>query len=274
MIVFPNCKINLGLQVLGKRTDGYHNLETIFYPLPFYDVLEVVLAANATEPYSLQVSGIRIEGDPENNLCVKAYKLLKHDFPHLPAVHIHLHKNIPAGAGLGGGSADGAFMLMLLNEKFELHLTEYSLLQYALALGSDCPFFIINQPCLGLQRGEVLHPVNLSLSGYKLVVINPGIHVHTGWAFSQVSFSAGNNLPAIITQPIENWKQLLTNDFEQPVFEKYPLLKELKEQLYRQNALYAAMSGSGSTVFGIFKKDATIRYPNPPTGSFVKEMNL
>jgi len=274
LIVFPNCKINLGLNILGKRADGYHNLETIFFPLPFYDVLEVVLAANAAAPYTLAVTGMELEGNIENNLCVKAYKLLKQDFPHLPAVHIHLHKSIPAGAGLGGGSADGAFMLMLLNDKFKLHLTEHTLLKYAFALGSDCPFFIINQPCLGQQRGEMLHPLVLDLSAYKIVIINPGIHVNTGWAFTQVTFSESRNLQTAVTQPVEEWKQRLTNDFELPVFEKYPAIKKLKEQLYQQNALYASMSGSGSTVFGIFRKDVLINYHDLPPGSFVKEMDL
>lgn len=274
MIVFPNCKINLGLNILGKRADGYHNLETIFYPLSLYDALEVVLAANATAPYTLVVTGMELQGDAETNLCVKAYNLLKQDFPHLPAVHIHLHKTIPTGAGLGGGSADGAFMLMLLNDKFKLHLTEHSLLQYALMLGSDCPFFIINQPCLGQQRGEVLHPVPLDLSAYKIVVINPGIHVNTGWAFIQVNFSESRDLQTAVTQPVEAWRHLFTNDFELPVFEKYSAIKSLKEHLYQQNAVYASMSGSGSTVFGIFKKDALIQYPELPPGSFTKEIEL
>ena len=274
MIVFPNCKINIGLNILGKRADGYHNLETIFYPLPFYDVLEVIPAANAAEPYTLHVSGIEIEGGIEDNLCVKAWRLLKDDFPHLPAVHIHLHKTIPAGAGLGGGSANGAFMLMLLNTMFKLHLTEQKLLQYALSLGSDCPFFIINQPCLGKQRGEVLQPVEVDLSAYKIVIINPGIHINTGWAFTQVKFSESSNVKNSITQPVENWKHLLTNDFELPAFTKYPAIKNLKDLLYQQNAVYAAMSGSGSTVFGIFKKDTPFNYQPPAPGFFVKEIHL
>ena len=274
MIVFPNCKINIGLNILGKRADGYHNLETIFYPLPFYDVLEITTAAHATEPYTLHVSGIKIESNIEDNLCVKAYLLLKHDFPHLPAVHIHLHKTIPAGAGLGGGSADGACMLRLLNTTFKLHLTEQKLLQYALSLGSDCPFFIINQPCFGTQRGEVLQPVPLDLSAYKIVIINPGIHVNTGWAFTQVKFSESSDIRTAVTQPLENWRHLLTNDFEVPVFEKYPAIKKLKELLYQQNAVYASMSGSGSTVFGIFKKDTPFNSQPPGPGFFVKEMDL
>ena len=192
MIVFPNCKINLGLNVLGKRPDGYHNIETVFYPLPFYDVLEVIQSSNNQQPVELFLSGNKIEGKTENNLCVKAYHLLKKDFPQLPPVKIYLHKVIPAGAGLGGGSADGAFTLILLNDKFHLQLSQQQLLNYALQLGSDCPFFIINKPCFAQQRGEILEPIQLNLSAYKLIIINPGIHVNTGWAFTQVEFSDNN----------------------------------------------------------------------------------
>ncbi|MEP6467276.1 MAG: 4-(cytidine 5'-diphospho)-2-C-methyl-D-erythritol kinase [Parafilimonas sp.] len=272
MIVFPNCKINLGLHVLGKRTDGYHNLETIFYPLPFFDVLEVIQAKNNLLPYELFLSGNKIEGEHDSNLCVKAYHLLKKYFPQLPSVKIYLHKVIPSGAGLGGGSANGAFMLMLMNKKFNLNLSQQQLLQYALSLGSDCPFFIINTPCFAQQRGEDLQQVQLNLSAYKIVLINPGIHVNTGWAFTQLQFINTKNLKAEILKPVEEWKDVISNDFELPVFKKYPEIKNIKDELYTCGALYASMSGSGSTVFGIFQKNAIIHFKNFSSQYFVKEL--
>jgi len=272
LIVFPNCKINLGLHILGKRTDGYHNIETVFYPLPFFDVLEVIQSSNTDQLYELFLSGNTIEGEPENNLCVKAYFLLKKDFPQLPAVKIYLHKVIPSGAGLGGGSANGAFMLMLLNRKFNLNISEQQLLQYALSLGSDCPFFIINKPCFAQQRGEFLTPLKIDLSAYKIVLINPGIHVNTGWAFTQVTLSNPNNINTAIVKPVNEWKACLTNDFELPVFEKYPEIKNIKNALYLSGALYASMSGSGSTVFGIFPKQTVINTEIFPSHYFIKEL--
>ena len=264
MIVFPNCKINLGLSITGKREDGYHNIETVFYPLPIMDALEVIHApARTAEQVSLNHSGILVDGEPQNNLCLRAYELLKEDFPALPLIKLHLHKAIPIGAGLGGGSADAAFTLKLLNEKFSLNLSTGQLLSYALKLGSDCPFFIINRPCAATGRGELLQEIPLSLSGHKLVLVNPGIHVNTGWAFSQLNIkqseinttTISQNLPELLlTEPVISWKQFLINDFEAPVFEKYPAVGTIKKILYSKGALYAAMSGSGSTVFGIFER--------------------
>ena len=273
MIVFPNCKINLGLHVLGNRTDGYHNIETVFYPLPFHDVLEVIQSSNTTKSYELFLSGNKIDGDNEDNLCVKAYHLLKKDFPQLPSIKIYLHKVIPAGAGLGGGSANGAFTLMLLNNKFNLNLSQEQLLNYALLLGSDCSFFIINKPCFAQQRGEVLEPLQLNLAGYKLLLVNPGIHVNTGWAFTQVSFSKSDikNSSAL---PVEQWQHHLINDFEKPVFEHHPAIKNIKDQLYETGALYASMSGSGSTVYGIFQGDISIDLKSFPSEYFIKELAL
>lgn len=273
MIVFPNCKINLGLNILNKRADGYHNIETVFYPLPFYDVLEIIQHSNTSQSCELIASGINIEAKDEDNLCVKAWHLLKKYFPQLPPVKIYLHKAIPIGGGLGGGSADGAFMLMLLNTKFNLNLSQQQLLSYALMLGSDCPFFIINKPCFAQQRGEVLQPVSLNLSGYKLLFINPGIQINTGWAFSKVNFSTSNNIETIILKPVEEWKATITNDFESPVFEKYPEIKVIKDKLYEQGALFASMSGSGSTVYGIFKKDLNMVF-NIFQPHFIKELLL
>jgi 4-diphosphocytidyl-2-C-methyl-D-erythritol kinase len=273
LIVFPNCKINLGLKILHKRADGYHNLETVFYPLPFYDVLEVIQSENKSKPYELFVSGKIIKGHDEDNLCIKAYLLLKKDFPQLPPVKVYLHKVIPAGAGLGGGSANGAFMLLLLNNKFNLKIPQEQLLNYALALGSDCPFFIINKTSLAYGRGEMLKPFDLSLSGYKLLLINPGIHISTGWAFSQVRFSSENSINNIIRKPIEEWKDM-TNDFEPVVFEKYPSIKTIKQKMYDAGALYASMSGTGSTVYGIFPANILVDQQIFPQEYFIKELSL
>ncbi|CAL1518138.1 4-(cytidine 5'-diphospho)-2-C-methyl-D-erythritol kinase [Chitinophaga sp. MM2321] len=252
MIVFPNCKINLGLHITGRRADGFHDLETIFYPLPLNDALEVL------SPGTLQFSssGIAVPGDPADNLCLRAFHLLQQDFPLLPAVNIHLHKHIPMGAGLGGGSADAAFMLQLLNTKFRLELTTAQLMDYAAKLGSDCPFFIINQPCFASGRGEVLEPVTLDLSGYSFLLVYPGIHVNTGWAFKQVTPQLpAHALGEMIRLPVSDWKEVIGNDFEVPVFQVHPVLADIKATMYASGAIYAGMSGSGSTMVGIFPKN-------------------
>ncbi len=260
MVVFPNCKINLGLQILGKRTDGFHDIETVFYPVQFCDALEVITNKQNDSAFEFTGTGLMVDGNADNNLCSKAYHLLKKDFQQLPAVKIHLHKAIPMGAGLGGGSADAAFMLKLLNDKFNLNFSTTQLLNYSLQLGSDCPFFIINKPCFATGRGEMLKEVAVDLSMYRIVLINPGIHVDTGWAFSKRSNGPkpsghlNKSIKEIIKQPIETWKEEMQNDFETHVFTTHPQIKEIKSALYHQGALYAAMSGSGSTVFGIFNK--------------------
>lgn len=252
MLSFPNCKINLGLHILGKRDDGFHNLETVFYPVPFKDALELIPSTNTGIEFT--ATGLAVDGNAADNLCVKAYHLLKKDFPEIPTIKIHLHKAIPLGAGLGGGSADAAFMLKLLNEKFKLNLSTDQLINYALQLGSDCPFFIINKPCLATGRGEMLEEIAVDLSAYKIVLINPGIHINTGWAFSNITpAQPARSIKEIIQQPVNTWKDELKNDFESAVFTAHPAIKEIKEALYTQGAVYAAMSGSGSTVFGIFE---------------------
>jgi 4-diphosphocytidyl-2-C-methyl-D-erythritol kinase len=252
MLSFPNCKINLGLRILRRRGDGYHELETVFYPLAVKDVLECI----RSEALSFTSTGLPIPGDASANLCLKAWRLLKKDFPELPDVHIHLHKNIPIGAGLGGGSADGAFMLLLLDRQFRLGLSQEKLMDYAAQLGSDCPFFILNKPCLAEGRGEKLEPVNLDISGYKLALVSPGIHIGTAWAFSQCTPSgAGRSIREIIAQPVDTWKDQLVNDFEAPVLHTHPGLKKIKEKLYQAGAIYASMTGSGSSFFGIFAKE-------------------
>jgi len=253
VVTFPNCKINIGLHITGKRTDGYHNLETVFYPLPLYDCLEIItLPNNETEP-ALTTSGLSIKGDAKDNICMKAWHLLKYDHPGVPGVVMHLHKAIPMGAGLGGGSADGAFMLKMLHEKYNLQLSEQQLIQYALELGSDCPFFIINKPCFGSGRGEVLQPINLDLSRYYFVIINPNIHVNTGWAFKQLQIQPHEHSLLHVTQaPVDTWKETVVNDFEIAVAKEFPAIAAIKEMLYQHGAVYASMTGSGSTVFGLF----------------------
>jgi 4-diphosphocytidyl-2-C-methyl-D-erythritol kinase len=270
LILFPNCKINLGLHILKKREDGFHDLETIFYPIPLLDGLEIIQHPAPVTSIEFSSSGLIVEGDPSDNICVKAYLLLKKDFPQLPAVKMHLHKTIPMGAGLGGGSADGAFALVLLNRKFNLGLDEQSLLGYALQLGSDCPFFIRNTPCFATGRGENMESISLDLSSYTFVVVNPNIHVNTGWAFSQLIPSAERpSLVEIIRQPVETWKGILKNDFEEPITRHHPEISACKDQLYRRGAIYASMTGSGATVYGIFPKGS-----NPifsfPASYFVK----
>jgi 4-diphosphocytidyl-2-C-methyl-D-erythritol kinase len=273
MLVFPNCKINLGLHILGKREDGFHNLETVFYPVPFRDVLEIIPNSNSNTEVEFTGTGLPVAGNSADNLCVRAYQLLKKDFPQLPAVKIHLHKTIPMGAGLGGGSADGAFMLKLLNNKFKLNLSTPELLNYALQLGSDCPFFIINKPSFATGRGEELEEIQVNLSAYKIVLINTGIHINTGWAFSNIiPTPSKKSIKTIIQQPVETWKAELLNDFEIPVFAAHPQIKNIKEDLYAQGAVYAAMTGSGSTVFGIFNTEISTE---PFTGKnyFIKMIN-
>ncbi len=261
MLSFPNCKINLGLNILRKRSDGYHDLETVFYPIPLTDVLELV---ECDQP-GFQLSGLKVEGNPDDNLCLKAYHLLKQDFPHLPAVSFHLLKAIPIGAGLGGGSADGAFMLKLLNQKFRLTLTEQQLIDYALQLGSDCPFFIVNKPSFATGRGEKIEPVELDLSPYKFVIVNPGIHISTKEAFSKlVPAVPAKCIKEIIQQPLTTWKNELVNDFEKPFFQLHPAIESIKTQLYNAGAVYASMTGSGSTVYGIFEKSTRISLSFPP----------
>ena len=252
MIVFPNAKINVGLYITNRRDDGFHDLETVFYPVPLCDALEIIEDESG---FNCSVSGLPVDTNDSENLCVKAFRLLKKDFPQLPDIHIYLHKAIPMGAGLGGGSADAAFTLRLLNDKFQLALSKAQLSQYALQLGSDCPFFIHNKPCIATGRGEILAPVSLDLSHYYFVIINPGIHINTGWAFKQLQPKAMSfSLDEIINQPVEAWKNILQNDFEEPVFKQYPAIKNIKDTLYKKGAVYASMSGSGSSVYGLFRE--------------------
>ena len=258
MIIFPNAKINLGLNITEKRPDGYHNLETIFYPVPLEDALEITVLNSSENKFSLHQSGLEIAGNPETNLVVKAYRLLDEKFD-LPPVDIYLYKNIPSGAGLGGGSSDAAFMLKLLNDKFKLKLSDKILEEYAATLGADCAFFIKNTPTFAEGIGNLFSPVTLSLKGYQLVLVKPDIFVSTREAFAQIHpHKPEHSLREIITVPIEQWKDYMINDFEESVFPQHPAIREIKEELYNEGAIYAAMSGSGSSVFGIFHPDTTL----------------
>ncbi|MFZ9386714.1 MAG: 4-(cytidine 5'-diphospho)-2-C-methyl-D-erythritol kinase [Chitinophagaceae bacterium] len=258
MLVFPNAKINLGLRIHRKRDDGYHDLETVFIPIALTDALEIIRSGqNEKSPYlPFTLSGLELPDNPESNLCIRAYSILKRDFPDLPQVRMHLHKVIPSGAGLGGGSADAAFTLLLLNRMFALNLDNETLIRYAKELGSDCPFFIINKPCYATGRGEQLEELDLDLSPYRILIVNPGIHINTGIAFSHIQPVIPNlSLKEIIKNPIERWKEDLQNDFEKVIFPKHPEIGGIKELLYRSGAVFASMSGSGSTMYGIFPKD-------------------
>lgn len=254
MITFPNAKINLGLNIIEKRPDGYHNLETIFYPINLQDALEVTRRENNDKEYTLHISGSPLEGEPEDNLVVKAYKLLKKDYPGLLPVDIHMYKHIPAGAGLGGGSSDAACMIKLLNDKFSLGLSTERMEEYAVKLGADCSFFIRNKPVFATGIGNLFEPVELSLKGYHIILIKPDIFVSTRDAFAEIKpVRPAVSLKEIVKQPIETWKSSMKNDFEDSVFKKFPEIAAIKDELYDLGAVYAAMSGSGSSVYGIFK---------------------
>ena len=254
MITYPNAKINLGLNIVEKRPDGYHNLETIFYPINLQDALEVTLLEGDKE-YELTLSGTPIEGNPEDNLVVKAYRLLKEDYPHIAPVDIHMYKRIPTGAGLGGGSADAAFMIKLLNDKFNLGLSIEEMENYAARLGADCAFFIQNKPVFASGIGNIFEPIQLSLKGYFLVLVKPDIFVSTKDAFSLITPKMPvQSLKEIVRMPVETWRATMKNDFENSVFKKFPEIAAIKDKLYDMGAIYASMSGSGSSVYGIFRE--------------------
>lgn len=273
MITFPNSKINLGLNVIEKRADGYHNIETVFYPVNLQDALEVASMEKPDKEYSLHISGTPVEGLPENNLVVKAYHLLKEDFP-LPSVNIHMYKHIPSGAGLGGGSADAAFMIKLLNQKYHLNLSDEKMEQYATRLGADCAFFIKNRPVFASGIGDVFEPVDLSLKGYYILLVKPEICVSTKEAYDLIKPGYPQiSLREIICQPVESWENSMVNDFEKNVFVKYPAIKNLKDTFYAMGAVYASMSGSGSCVYGLFKEripDVESHFP----GVFCRQREL
>ena len=258
MITFPIAKINLGLNVVEKRADGYHNLQTVFFPVPLLDALDVQeMGTEFPSQYDcdLKVSNMHIDGDEQRNLVVRAYNLLKQDFPDMPRVHAHLYKGIPTQAGMGGGSSDCGFMITLLNKMFNLGLSDEQMIQYAARLGADCAFFILNKPCYAEGIGEKLQLIQLSLSGWYLSLVRPDIPVSTREAFALIKPHYPEfNCKEVVQLPVEEWRGKLTNDFEDSVFAVHPELGAVKDRLYELGATYAAMSGSGSTLFALSKQ--------------------
>ena len=258
MITFPIAKINLGLNVVEKRPDGYHNLQTVFYPVPIKDALEVQRMDEgfpSEVDCDLKVTNLAIEGDEQRNLVVRAYKLLKEDFPTLPRIHTHLWKGIPTQAGMGGGSSDCAYMITLLNKLFNLELSDEQMIGYAARLGADCAFFIKSTPCYAEGIGERMQPIALDLKGWYIGVVRPDIPVPTKEAFSRIRPHYPEKCcKDVVTKPVETWREALTNDFEESVFALHPEIGTVKEKLYKTGATYAAMSGSGSALFGLFKE--------------------
>ena len=286
MIAFPNAKINIGLNVVAKRADGYHDIQTVFYPVLLQDALEIkpmrpldpaqlrkrleagllVQPDDVFMPYrlfpkkedipccSLEMTGNEFPFKAADNLVVKAYLMLQQDFD-LPSLDIKLHKHIPSGAGLGGGSSDCAFMITLLNRRFNLRMRDSMMERYAARLGSDCAFFISKTPSLATGRGEILNPINLSLKGYTILLVKPDVSVSTAEAYGGVTpHKPEISLAEAVMRPVSEWKDCVFNDFEPSVFAKHPLLAEIKEKLYNLGADYAAMTGSGSTIYGLFRQ--------------------
>ena len=261
MIVFPCAKINLGLNIVSKREDGYHNLETVFYPIPLYDVLEIKYMDEkfpSDTACDLKVTGNVVDCDEQKNLVVKAYHILAADYQ-LPRIHTHLYKHIPSQAGLGGGSSDAAFMIRLLDERFRLNIGNPEMERYAARLGADCAFFIEAEPAYAEGIGDVLMPADGpdgNLQGYYLCVVKPDVAVSTKEAYSSITpKKPAKSCRDIVRQPIETWKEELVNDFEEPIFKMHPELEAIKQKLYDQGAVYASMSGSGSALYGIFKEE-------------------
>lgn len=274
MITFPNAKINLGLRITGKRPDGYHNLETVFYPIPLEDALEIHKLRSGTQKFILHQSGLEIAGNLEDNLVIKAYLLLEKEF-HLPPVEIYLHKHIPSGAGLGGGSSDAAFMLKLLNEQFQLNIPDEKLEIYAATLGADCAFFIKSAPTFAEGIGNIFSPLSVSLKDYQILLVKPDIFVSTKDAFAYVQpQQPEKSLKELIIAPVAQWKEHIVNDFEDSVFPKFPIIGEIKKELYRQGAIYVSMSGSGSSVFGLFAPNASIPKISFDTNTFTFQKKL
>jgi len=256
LVSFPPCKINLGLNIIRKRADGYHDISTCFYPIPWTDILEII----PSDELAFTSSGLDIPGATDNNLCLKAYALLKKDFQ-LSPVKIHLHKIIPMGAGVGGGSSDAAYTLKMLNEIFQLHLSVEKLHAYASRVGSDCSFFITHKPMMGSGRGELLSEISLDLKGKYVVIVKPDVHVSTAEAYAGVTpHEPDVDLHDFLeTKPLSDWRTGIVNDFEHSVFKNHPSIKTIKEKLYGHGAVYASMSGSGASVFGVFEEEVDPR---------------
>lgn len=258
MVTFPGCKINIGLNIIEKRLDGFHNLESIFYPINLSDILEIV----ASKSFEFTFSGISVDGKIENNLVYRAYQALKTEFD-LPMVKIHLHKIVPLGAGLGGGSADAAATLVVLNDLFDLKLTIDKLEVIADSIGSDCAFFIKNKVAYVQGKGEIVSNHDLDLSGFYLKIVNPGIHIQTKSAFSQISSTkSGESLENLHEDSIHAWQGTILNQFEQTVFQHYPVIESLKKDLRAEGAIYSSMTGTGSSVYAIFEKEPTQSFPS------------
>jgi len=255
MIVFSNAKINIGLNIISKREDGFHNIETIFYPIPLCDIIEAVVDNNSKNDIIISFSGLKIDCKPTENLLYKAYRLLN-DKIELPALKVHLHKIIPLGSGLGGGSSNGSHMLKLINYFLNNKFSVDQLLEFASQLGSDCSFFIKNEPCFAEGRGEILSFLNIDLSNYFIVIIVPDIRINTREAYNSIKITnrKEKSLKELIKLPIDNWKYYISNDFEDVVFNWYPQLREIKENLYNIGAVYSSLSGSGSSIYGLFKE--------------------
>jgi len=279
MITFPCAKINLGLNIVAERPDGYHDIETVFYPVPLTDALEIKYMSDefpSEVPCDLKVTGNAVDCDEQKNLVVKAYQLLAADYQ-LPRIHAHLFKRIPSQAGLGGGSSDGAFMIRLLDERFRLNIGIAEMERYASRLGSDCAFFIEAAPSFATGRGEVLEPADGpkgNLDGYYIAIVKPDVAVSTAQAYKEIVCRKPNKCCRdIVRQPIDTWKDDLVNDFEKPVFKIHPELASIKDKLYRLGAVYAAMSGSGSALFGIFRdKPAGVKEAFPNCFTFTTQL--
>jgi 4-diphosphocytidyl-2-C-methyl-D-erythritol kinase len=267
MITFPNAKINLGLHITEKRSDGFHNIESVFYPIGLSDVLELK-PAEGKSGVRFSSSGISIPGDTASNLCVKAYELIRRDYP-MPEITVHLLKNIPVGAGLGGGSSDAAFFIRLLNDSLDLGLAWGEMHHYAKQLGSDCSFFLGNRPAMVTGRGDEMESLNFSLKGFHLLLVCPPIHISTAEAYALVKpgKSAINLEETIITEPPSSWKNRVVNDFEKSIFPKYAEIEAIKKKIYDLGAVYASMTGSGAAVYGLFEKQ--VRTENEFGNSFV-----
>ena len=255
MLSFPNCKINIGLHVTEKRADGFHSIETVLVPAEWQDILEIVPDEKTGEDPDFKCTGIRLFGIKEKNLCLKTYKLLSQHYQ-MPAIKMHLHKIIPVGAGLGGGSSDAIHTMLILNKIFKLNISENDQQNFASQLGSDCAFFINNKPVYATGKGDELEPIKLKLKNIFCVIVKPRIHIGTSEAYSLIKPRKRNNsLRELIDLPLADWKNSIENDFEKVVFEKYPTIKNIKTRLYKLGAVYASMSGSGSAVYGLFTEE-------------------
>ncbi len=261
MLIFPNAKLNLGLNVVKKRGDGFHDIESVFYPIFWQDALEIIENKDTNPPFAYSQSGLFIDAKPEENLIYKTWQLINQT-KKLPNIKVHLHKNIPMGAGLGGGSANVAFFINSVNTLFNLNFTEIEKIEIASKIGSDCAFFIKNKPVFAQGKGNEFSDITINLNKHYILVVFPDIHSNTKEAYSGLTPKLPQqNLKTVIENtPVENWNENVTNDFEQSIFKKYPAIEEVKSTLYKYNALYASMSGSGSAVYGIFKDKPAISF--------------